>query len=91
VVANELFPKGIPFLYDDYKNPFKFTCLLGKDNATSYREWNTLVSTNTNCSLTFEDDLLPAISRLAQRFMVVLKDKYLAGISRRNLISGLLW
>ncbi|KAH6998817.1 heterokaryon incompatibility protein-domain-containing protein [Ilyonectria sp. MPI-CAGE-AT-0026] len=42
-------------------------------------------------NLTYESDIFPALSGLASRISALLKDGYMAGLWRSNLVEGLLW
>jgi hypothetical protein len=56
-----------------------------------YGRWLRIASMYAACDLTFDQDVLPAISGLARRFTKALDDVYLAGLWRGDLISGLMW
>ena len=113
VLANELFPEGMPYQRMPIwglDTPYKLSRLLNIDptieeNATYtrdsggedhdtfalYERWAQLVETYSVCELTFESDMLPAISGLAHRFAKSLGDVYLAGLWKGNICEGLLW
>ncbi|KAH7023770.1 hypothetical protein EDB80DRAFT_807854 [Ilyonectria destructans] len=42
-------------------------------------------------NLTYESDIFPALSGLANRISALLEDDYMAGLWRSNLVEGLLW
>jgi hypothetical protein len=56
-----------------------------------YRIWLNLMRTFRTCRLTFESDVFPAIAGLAEAFQAQLRDEYLAGLWRGDMIRGLLW
>ena len=56
-----------------------------------YQRWLELVETYRLTELSYISDLLPAMSGLAHRFGDALKDEYLAGLWKRDMIRGLLW
>uniref|UniRef100_L2GDG3 Heterokaryon incompatibility domain-containing protein n=1 Tax=Colletotrichum fructicola (strain Nara gc5) TaxID=1213859 RepID=L2GDG3_COLFN len=53
--------------------------------------WCELVDMYCTRKVTYQSDRLPAISAIAQEFAVALKDKYICGIWKSDLPSGLLW
>jgi hypothetical protein len=55
------------------------------------QRWAFIVTNYTRRKITYEKDKLVALSGIAGEIAYVLKDKYLAGIWRRNMIDGLLW
>jgi hypothetical protein len=98
LVANELFPNGVlSYGYSipawGVDTPFKLKTLLSQNPAPglSNEVWYDLVTKYTACNLSFEHDVFPAISGLARRYNEVFRDKYLAGLWRKDLIRGLLW
>ncbi|RMZ73649.1 heterokaryon incompatibility [Pyrenophora seminiperda CCB06] len=62
-----------------------------REKYALYTRWAELVEEYTTCNLTFESDILPAISGLAHHFGKSLGDVYLAGLWKGNLLEGLLW
>lgn len=102
LLANELLPSGkrvpqcdtVQTIYGHDETHLKLDLLLninGERSGALYRRWRCLVQKYTTCDLTFESDVLPAISGLARAFNEKLKDKYLAGIWLRDVLAGLLW
>jgi hypothetical protein len=59
-------------------------------NVTA-NNWVKIVRGYTACSLTFEDDKLPALSGLASVYADETHDQYLAGLWKRTLHYQLLW
>jgi hypothetical protein len=57
----------------------------------SYDVWNTIVREYSRRYLTQEKDILPALSGLARTFQYINQDVYLAGLWKKQLLSGLLW
>lgn len=107
LLANEVFPRGSPSkrLINPWNlnSPLRLVTLLerqrlehieyanGLNINDAYRTWLYLVENYRHCKLTFQTDALPALSGLASSFQDVLKDHYLAGLWRQDLIRGLLW
>ena len=56
-----------------------------------YGDWYHLVTAYSRRDLTKDGDKLPALSGLAHRRQMVLKDQYLAGLWRLNLLRELCW
>jgi hypothetical protein len=56
-----------------------------------YTCWYNMVKNFTSRSLTYNEDRLPAIAGIAQRFGMIANDSYHAGLWRRDMIRGLLW
>jgi hypothetical protein len=56
-----------------------------------YTGWSDLVSTFSECNLSFEQDYLMALSGLAHEFQNTLGDEYFAGLWGKNLCNDLLW
>lgn len=56
-----------------------------------YERWSEIVLTYSACELSFDTDILPAISGLAQQFGELLGDVYLAGLWQSTLLRNLLW
>jgi hypothetical protein len=56
-----------------------------------YDYWCSLVEVFTLCSLTQQDDKLPAISGLARRIASLTSDEYVVGLWKAKLPSQLLW
>ncbi|KAK4215088.1 heterokaryon incompatibility protein-domain-containing protein, partial [Rhypophila decipiens] len=53
--------------------------------------WYEMLGTYSTMDLSFQTDKLVAIFALAQRFLGVLQDEYLAGLWRSELFKGLSW
>jgi hypothetical protein len=60
-------------------------------NVAYYMMWDQVVETYSQASLTVPGDKLAALSGLAKRFKVTLRDDYVVGMWRRHLESALLW
>jgi hypothetical protein len=56
-----------------------------------YEIWMELVSDFTARQLTYSSDKFPAIAGVAQYVSETLKDTYLAGLWKENLLPGILW
>jgi hypothetical protein len=54
-------------------------------------EWKDIVSAYTSRKLSYEEDRLLAISAIARRFQLALKDQYAAGLWRGHIADLLLW
>jgi hypothetical protein len=100
LVANEVFPQGASYNSHRFEPVVRLPALLLPANhlhsdtehmQDTYWTWLTLVRFQTERNLTFRSDVFPAISGLAHSFNDLLKDEYLAGIWRGDLINGLLW
>ncbi|RAQ49399.1 hypothetical protein AFGD_002061 [Aspergillus flavus] len=57
----------------------------------TYSDWYPLVELYTSRSLTYHEDVLVAISAIAEYFSTELSGKYLAGLWSDDLLHGLLW
>jgi hypothetical protein len=63
-----------------------------QSEQTLYEKWRMkIVDVYASRSLSKQTDKLPAISGVAEVFRLQLKDDYLAGLWRHDLIRGLLW
>jgi len=56
-----------------------------------YDRWQNMVQGYSARSLTYDNDRLPAISAVAEQMNRILKDQYVAGLWRRNLVRDLVW
>jgi hypothetical protein len=103
-VACEAFPDGVPGQRIangfDEGMPVRITSILLRgsqnhdDNSETrnvYNDWYKLVQKYSLCRLTYATDLFPALSGLAKAFANLLKDEYIAGLWRNDLLNGLLW
>jgi hypothetical protein len=61
------------------------------DREGLYQFWESTVDDYTSRCLTFDRDVLPALSGIASLVRGKLGDEYLAGIWRSNILSWLLW
>jgi DNA integrity scanning protein DisA with diadenylate cyclase activity len=68
-----------------------FSVITAKKAQKIYFNWNVLVHNFTQCSLSFEQDYLVAMSGLAQDFRAVLVDVYHAGLWEKDMVKELLW
>jgi hypothetical protein len=98
LVANELFPNGVPtYGYAipvwGEDTPSKLNNLLSQSLVArrSNKVWYDLIMKYTACNMSFEQDIFLALSGLARRYKEMFRDKYLAGLWRKDLICGLLW
>lgn len=100
----ESFPGGLPLMIQQNEmtsvkrmDPASLTkqwALVGKtlDPAlANYEIWNLVVRAYSMTSLTVPGDRLVALSGLANRFMAILYDIYVAGMWRRHLEKSLYW
>ena len=60
-------------------------------NITYYDQWREIVRRYTARQLTMDDDVLPALSGLADEFRHVTGDEYFAGIWKGDMIGSLTW
>lgn len=57
-----------------------------------YRAWyQSVVSRYSDCQFTYPQDVLPAMSSLAQIFQEAIGDEYVAGLWKHDLVRGLMW
>jgi hypothetical protein len=105
MLANEIFPRGVPWLrgrrpHWGRDQPLKISRLLSmKDSmvnidhktAELHARWLHVCKHFSRCTLTYEADAFPAISGLAKAFGRALDDLYIAGFWWQNLVPGLLW
>lgn len=56
-----------------------------------YMRWYTILLDYSNRKLTKSWDIFPALQGLASEFNLYLKDEYLAGLWKSDLLRGLLW
>ena len=61
------------------------------DSATLHKVWAQISLDFSRRSITYETDILPALSGLARRFQEVTGDMYLAGLWKETLRRSLLW
>lgn len=67
---------------------------MGISKCYSYRvseRWAITLSLYSRKSLSWESDKLPAFSGLARLFQQKLRDTYVAGLWRNNIVEGLCW
>ncbi|KAK3311958.1 heterokaryon incompatibility protein-domain-containing protein [Apodospora peruviana] len=57
----------------------------------AYDEWYELVMEYNCRRITFDKDVLPAISGIASYFQLITGDKYMAGLWAEDLVPGLCW
>lgn len=57
----------------------------------SYSRWYEIVKDFTGRNLTVQADVLPALSGLAAAFQNILRDEYVAGLWRRDIVRGMCW
>ena len=73
-------------------NKFWFPGLFTESNTIPWQHmWYSIVENYTTLQLTFEKDIFPALSGIAQQMMKVRNAKYLAGLWDDSLIEDLLW
>lgn len=56
-----------------------------------YSRWFAIVKDFTGRNLTVQADVLPALSGLAAAFQNLLRDEYVAGLWRRDIVRGMCW
>lgn len=61
------------------------------DASEVIRNWYNLVDNYSSRAVTVESDKLIALSALAKKYQSILKDAYVAGLWRKDLIVGLIW
>ncbi|KAF2625705.1 hypothetical protein BU25DRAFT_345212, partial [Macroventuria anomochaeta] len=84
--ANETFPGGLPSYTPGPGNFNSF-----KLDNLFYRLWRTVINRHTQCDLTFENDVFPALSGLARIFKEFLEVTYLVGLWKGSLYANLIW
>lgn len=102
--ACETFPRGIPSDLADIYTLFKnmdpadngrrLRSAYGSDPdpvLDAHQLWYRIVKTYMECDLTKSEDKLIALSGLAKKMQVILKDEYFAGLLGTLLPSQLLW
>jgi hypothetical protein len=98
--TNEKYPLGTPHSPDISADNLRLihciingiTSLMPKSRKFDiYTCWYNVVGNFTSRSLTYNEDRLPAIAGIAQRFGMIANDSYHAGLWRRDIIHGLLW
>lgn len=91
--ACESYPEGLPKGIEtrSWKRNYTPTGLSHVPSRKLMMIWHELVEQYTRCSLTMDEDKLVAISGIAKIVQRKLKDDYLAGLWRRNLLEDLLW
>ena len=57
----------------------------------SYSRWFEIVKDFTGRNLTVQADVLPALSGLAAAFQNLLRDEYVVGLWRRDIVRGMCW
>jgi hypothetical protein len=68
-----------------------FQLVLSNQPHKNYTLWMHLVEDFCKRDLTVPDDVLPAMSALAEEFAILQNDTYLAGLWQKDLHRGLLW
>ena len=98
--TNEKYPLGIPHAPDISVDSHRFLqCIVNgitssmptKPMSGSYNCWYNTVEEFTYRKLTYEEDRLPAIAGIAERFGRAVNDSYHSGLWRHDMIRGLLW
>ena len=65
--------------------------MLTMQREDAHDAWRQLVGEYTTRNLTYEKDKLPAISGLAQAFASIMKDTYVAGLWKSQIIQDMCW
>jgi hypothetical protein len=95
--ACETFPEGLPTCYDDqsswhYRANMSLASIHQRDKPPPYEIWGRICASYSMGKLTHLSDKLIAFSGIAREFQSRLPwDKYLAGMWKGDLVSGLLW
>jgi hypothetical protein len=90
----ELYDAGMPNEYysGNRRAPLKANdAFWKKDKASCYEMWRKLIQTYSMMSLTYPSDKLAAISGVAKMVQLVVRDEYVAGMWRKDLVYQLLW
>ncbi|KAH7393407.1 heterokaryon incompatibility protein-domain-containing protein [Cadophora sp. MPI-SDFR-AT-0126] len=85
IVRCETFPDRIPSRFEDAISH------LGIQQINSFSGWSTFINAYSTCNLTLARDKLAAISGVARIVQHTLKDKYVAGLWKGEIISQLRW
>lgn len=59
--------------------------------SNPYKRWREIIEDYTRRRLTNEMDCLPGLSGLASEFSVAMRDTFLAGLWRKELLCGSMW
>jgi hypothetical protein len=95
--TNEKYPFGMPHAPDTASDNHRLLhCLVNQIEQSSsdvdvYTCWYRMVQTFTARNITYQDDRLPAIAGIANKFAAIANDTYHAGLWRRDLLTGMLW
>jgi len=63
----------------------------GQSSPRFAEGWNLYSQRYSDTKLTYEEDILPALSSLARRMQALAPDTYLAGLWKQHLPNNLLW
>jgi hypothetical protein len=92
LVACETYPNGLDWRRMTTTNKiWSMMQILPQEPEDSLEYWNNVVRIFSTCALTRPKDKLVAISGVAKAFQSVFQDEYLAGIWRKQILSGILW
>ena len=95
IIASETFPSGIQAGLDpnptDRLVPLLRSMTEEKRQDYAYNTWMRIVKEYSGCIFTKENDILIALSGIAQEWQMALGDVYLAGLWKKTLHVGLLW
>jgi Heterokaryon incompatibility protein (HET) len=95
--ACETFPEGLPACYDNksswhYRANMSLAPIHQRDKPQHYEIWGRICEDYSKGKLTHSSDKLIAFSGIVREFQSRLpSDKYLAGMWKGDLVSGLLW
>jgi hypothetical protein len=92
-VASEACPEGIQEAHlGGWLLTAQATTPLGKPALEEvYSEWNNAVIFYIDRDITYDADVLPALSGIAYKTQLLTGDTYLAGLWKNNLYTDLLW
>ncbi|KAK5701791.1 hypothetical protein LTR97_004609 [Elasticomyces elasticus] len=81
----------LPLVAAGYLNGLAKNCLYKRRLESRGRSWCRIVEAYTNCYLSQGDDVLSALSGIADVFSNNAADTYLAGLWKSDLVRGLCW
>ncbi|KAK5703679.1 hypothetical protein LTR17_021903 [Elasticomyces elasticus] len=81
----------LPLVAAGYLNGLAKNCLYKRRLESRGRSWCRIVEAYTYCYLSQGDDVLPALSGIADVFSNKAADIYLAGLWKSDLVRGLCW
>ncbi|KAH7082151.1 heterokaryon incompatibility protein-domain-containing protein [Paraphoma chrysanthemicola] len=79
------------FSFDSESGSFDFAKHFSHSKKNRDLVWKRILRDYAKLSLTFPNDIFPALSGIAQVVATQLQDEYVAGLWKRTIISDLLW